>query len=70
MAEGDAEARIELDVAYAAYRIAQHAPSGAIQRMRRRKATALQEAKALFAKAEAALRPKMAASVRKAAAAW
>jgi len=66
----DADARTELDIAYAAYRIAELAPTRALHRMRAAKTLSLQQARALLVPAERALHKQMMPTVRIAAAAW
>jgi hypothetical protein len=63
----DSDGRTEIDIAYAAYRIAELGPSGALCRMRAVRQQALQDARHLFAPVEAVLHLKMAPTVRKAA---
>ncbi|MEE3214408.1 MAG: hypothetical protein VX259_02515, partial [Pseudomonadota bacterium] len=66
----DAEARTELDVAWAAYRIAGLAPGGKLKAARTAKTAALQRARALLAPAEQFMHDRMAPTVAIAAAVW
>ena len=66
----EADARVELDVAYAAYKIAELAPSGRLQRMRRAHSDALRRARDLLAPLEHRAHRMMRYPVNIAAAAW